>query len=334
MRTRPLTVGRAAVGRRAESGENQSVKPFAWAVALVGAIQFVLAAQSAPSVRPPAGAGFSPRSDYACGSSGGRVSVWYEPKVAVLFMDGRLERFTAAQGSTGKYSGGRFDWTTKGNGATYSAALQSRPSQQECQRVPLSSWRQALAALRYTCEDGLSVEVTPALESATLVFRGETYRMREVPTASGNLYTDGVRAWRGAVASRMFAEADGDAVFARGCRPNAMNNTATLTGTVTYRTRQALPAGAVLEARLLDVSRADAPSTPLARAVVVTAGEQVPLPFTLTYAPAVIEKGHRYIIEATLTIDGRARFRTTTMHPVLQDGAQAGPVEIVVQSIR
>ena len=309
------------------------MKSFARTVTLVCAIPLVLAAQAAPGGRPPAGAGYSPRIDYACGTAGGRVAAWYEPKVAVLFMDGRLERFTA-QGATGKYSGGRFDWTTKGNGAIYSAALQSRPSQQECQRVPLSSWRQSLASQRYTCEDGLTVEFTPALEAATVVFRGETYRMREVPTASGNLYTDGVRAWRGAVTSRTFAEADGDAVFARGCRPNVMNNTATLTGTVTYRTRQALPAGTVLDARLLDVSRADAPSTPLARAVVVTTGEQVPLPFTLTYAPAVIEKGHRYIVEATLTIDGRARFRTTTMHPVLKDGAQAGPVEIVVQPSR
>ena len=306
----------------------------AWTLALMGALQLAVAAQSAPSARPPAGNGFTPRIDYACGSSGGRVAAWYEPKAATLFMDGRLERFVAAQGSTSKYSGGRFDWTTKGNGAMYSAALQSRPSQQECQRVALSSWRTSRSAVRYTCEDGLTVELTPALEAATVVFRGETYRMREVPTASGNLYTDGARAFRGAATSRMFAEADGDAVFARGCRPNVMNTTAALSGTVTYRTRQALPAGTVLDARLLDVSRADAPATPLARAVVVTTGEQVPLPFTLTYAPAVIEQGHRYIIEATLTIDGRARFRTTTMHAVLQDGTQAGPVEIVVQPIR
>ena len=286
------------------------MKPFAWAVALVCAIPLVLAAQSAaPGVRPPAGTGFSPRIDYACGTSGGRVAAWYEPKVAVLFMDGRLERFTAAQGSTGKYNGGRFDWTTKGNGAMYAAALQSRPSQQECQRVPLSSWRQSLAPQRYTCEDGLTVEVTPTLEAATVVFRGETYRMREVPTASGNLYTDGVRAWRGAVASRTFAEADGDAVFARGCRPNVMSNTATLTGPSPTAPVRRCPREPCFDTRLLDVSRADAPSTPLARAVVVTAGEQVPLPFTLTYAPAVIEKGHRYIVEATLTLDGRVRFR-------------------------
>jgi putative lipoprotein len=308
------------------------VKPFAWALTVVWALPLFLAAQ--PSSVPATENAWTPRSDYVCGASGGRVSAWYEPRVALLFVDGRLERFAAVQGSTGKFSSGRFDWTTKGSAATYSAALQSKASQQQCQQVPLSSWRQTLTSQRYICTDGLVVEVTPRLEAATVVFRGETYRMREVSTASGNLYTDGVRAWRGPGSSRMFAEADGDAVFARGCQPGVVNDTATLSGTISYRTRQALPAGAVVDARLVDASRADAPATPLARAVLVTSGEQVPLPFSLTYAPGVIEKGHRYLVEATVTLDGRARFRTTTMHPVLQDGTASGPVEIVVQPVR
>jgi len=310
------------------------VKPFAWALSVVCAGPLLLAAPQAPGVGMSGGAAWTPRTDYACGASGGRVSVWYEPRVAVVFLDGRLERFAAVQGSAGKYSSGRFEWTTKGNAATYSAALQSKPSQQQCQQLPSSSWRQSLASQRYICADGLTVEVTPTLEAATLVFRGETYRMREVPTASGNLYTDGVRAWRGPGNARMFAEADGDAVFARGCQPGVVTDTATLTGTITYRTRQALPTGSVVEARLVDASRADAPATPLARAVLVTRGEQVPLPFTLTYASGVIEKGHRYIVEATVTLDGRVRFRTTTIHPVLQGGTATGPLEIVVQPVR
>jgi putative lipoprotein len=123
-------------------------------------------------------------------------------------------------------------------------------------------------------------------------------------------------------------------VFARGCQPGVVNDSATLTGTITYRSRQALPAGAVIEARLVDASRADAPAIPLARAVLVTKGEQVPLPFTLTYAPGVIEKGHRHLVEATMTLDGRVRFRTTTMHPVLQAGVAGDPVAIVVQPVR
>ncbi len=65
-----------------------------------------------------------------------------------------------------------------------------------------------------------------------------------------------------------------------------------LTGTVTYRARVALPAGAVIEVRLLDVSRADptslragAPADTLARAEIVTRGEQVPVAFSLSYDP-------------------------------------------------
>ena len=111
--------------RRRESGENQGVKSRVSALALVGALQVVLAAQSAPSVRSPVATAFSPRTDYACGSSNGRVSAWYEPKVAILFIDGRLERF-AVQGSSGTYRGGRFDWTTKGNGATYATSFGTR----------------------------------------------------------------------------------------------------------------------------------------------------------------------------------------------------------------
>jgi putative lipoprotein len=309
------------------------VKSFAWTLAAGWALLVPVMAQP-PGIRSPSETAWTPRSDYVCGVSAGHVSVWYEPRVAVLFMNGRLEWFAAVQGSTGKYSSGRFEWTTKGSAATYSAALQSKASQQQCQQVPLSSWRHSLTTQRFICADGLVVEVTPRLEAATVVFRGESYQMREVPTASGSLYTDGVRAWRGPGRSRMFAEAGGDAVFARGCRPGVVNDTATLTGTISYRTRQALPAGAVIDVRLVDASRADAPALPLARAVLVTKGEQVPLPFTLTYAPGVIETGHRHHVEATVTMDGRTRFRTTTMHPVLQDGTASGPIEIVVQPAR
>jgi putative lipoprotein len=131
----------------------------------------------------------------------------------------------------------------------------------------------------------------------------------------------------------MLGDAESGAMFAFGCHPGVLESTSMLEGTVTYRTRQALPAGAVVEVRLVDVSRADAPSVTHARQVLVTGGEQVPIPFALTYAPEVIEPGHRYQVQATITIDGRVRFRTTTAHPVLASDA-AGPVVITVQPSR
>lgn len=303
-----------------------------WFLPLALAIPVLFAAdhqESAPSVGQRA-----PRTDYIC-DGGGRVPVWYEGRQAILFLDGRLERLPGVTSGSGtKYSDGRREWTTKGAEAVLSAAGQSEQTRQRCRVGPLASWRPAPDPRRYQCTDGLIVEVAPRFEGAAVTFRGDTYQMREVPVATGNLYTDGARAWRGAAEARTFAEADGDAVFARGCHPTSPIETATLTGTATYRTRQALPAGAVVDVRLVDISRADAPADVLARQVLVTAGEQVPLPFSVTYAPGAVQDRRRYAVQATIAIDGRVRFRTTSVHPVFANGTSADPVALVLEPVR
>lgn len=288
----------------------------------------------APAAGAPAPAAWSPRVDYECGD-GFRVPAWYEGRQAVLFLDGRLERLPSVRsGSGARYSDGRRDWFTRGAEAMLSAAGQTAETRLQCMVTGLSSWRPAPAMQHYQCADGLTVGVAARLEAAAVTFRGETYQMREVPVASGNLYTDGVRAWRGPADGRQFAEADGDAVFARGCHMTSPVETSTLTGTVAYRTRQALPAGAVVEVQFVDVSRADAPADVLSRQVLVTTGEQVPLPFTITYTPGALATGRRYAVQATIAIDGRVRFRTTTLHAVPAEGAGAAPIAITVQPAR
>ena len=77
-----------------------------------------------------------------------------------------------------------------------------------------------------------------------------------------------------------------------------------LTGRVTYRTRQALPPGATVDVRLLDVSRVDVPAQELGRIVIVTKGEQVPVPFAIRYDANAIDARRRYTVQATITIDG------------------------------
>lgn len=115
-----------------------------------------------------------------------------------------------------------------------------------------------------------------------------------------------------------------------------------LTGAVTYRARVALPAGAVIEVRLLDVSRADpsaslgagAPADTLARTEVITRGEQVPVAFSLSYDPSVIQARRRYAVQATIAVEGRIAWRTTTPHPVFVAGAApTTPVTIVVDQV-
>jgi putative lipoprotein len=104
---------------------------------------------------------------------------------------------------------------------------------------------------------------------------------------------------------------------------------ASVTGTVTYRQRSALPPDAVVEVELLDVSRADALATRLGRQEIATNGRQVPIPFEITYDPAAVDPRHSYAVGARILVGGRLRFINDTRHPVLTRGAPS-TVEVVV----
>ena len=108
---------------------------------------------------------------------------------------------------------------------------------------------------------------------------------------------------------------------------------ATLTGTVTHLPRIALPPDAVVVVRLLDVSRADAPSTPLAESRVEAPG-QVPIPFSLGYDPSQIQPRRRYVVRAEiLDARGALLWTTDTAYPVLTNGAPSSGIEVrVVQA--
>jgi putative lipoprotein len=99
---------------------------------------------------------------------------------------------------------------------------------------------------------------------------------------------------------------------------------AAITGTATYRERMLLPEGAVLEATLEDVSRADAPATVIGRARVESPGSP-PIRFSIAYDPAAIEPRHRYVVRARVTVGERLLFTTDTVHPVLGPG---GPTHV------
>lgn len=90
--------------------------------------------------------------------------------------------------------------------------------------------------------------------------------------------------------------------------------TTTLRGNVTYRERMALPPS-VVEVRLLDISLADAKAPVLARTS-LRATRQVPIPFTLKFNRTLLKAGHSYALEATIFVEGRPWFITTTQNPV------------------
>lgn len=90
-----------------------------------------------------------------------------------------------------------------------------------------------------------------------------------------------------------------------------------VSGTVTYRQRVALPPTAVLTVSLLDVSRADAPSTPIAQQRIETSGKQVPFAFDMAYDRTKIQERNRYAVRAEIRDGDRLLFTTETNYPVI-----------------
>ncbi len=93
----------------------------------------------------------------------------------------------------------------------------------------------------------------------------------------------------------------------------------TVTGTATYRERMALPPGAVLEATLEDVSRADAKAETIAQTRVTSPGNP-PIAFTIEYDPAKILTDHRYVVRAKILVNEKLLFTTDTAAPVITGG--------------
>jgi putative lipoprotein len=95
---------------------------------------------------------------------------------------------------------------------------------------------------------------------------------------------------------------------------------AAVTGSVAYRERMALPADAVVEVRLSDVSRQDVAAPVIAETTVMPAGRQIPIPFELRYDPDKIEPKRTYALRATISSAGRMMFTTTNSYPVITRG--------------
>ena len=99
-----------------------------------------------------------------------------------------------------------------------------------------------------------------------------------------------------------------------------MNNSASVTGTVSYRERIALPDSAVVEVKLLDVSRADAPAKVIAEQRIETRGKQVPFSFELPYDESKIDPRMRYNVRASVLVGNDLMFTTDQAYEVITYG--------------
>ena len=102
-----------------------------------------------------------------------------------------------------------------------------------------------------------------------------------------------------------------------------------VTGTATYRERIAMPADAVFEATLEDVSRADAPAEVISRKRIASPGN-VPIPFEITYDPGRITAGRRYAVRARILVNEQLFFTTDQWYPVTP-GAGTRPLELLLK---
>jgi len=87
----------------------------------------------------------------------------------------------------------------------------------------------------------------------------------------------------------------------------------TVSGSVTYRERIALPPATVVTVRLEDVSLADAPAKVLAEQKIELSGQQVPIPYSLKVDSTQIDPRSRIVLRALIrSADGGLLFTNTT----------------------
>lgn len=111
------------------------------------------------------------------------------------------------------------------------------------------------------------------------------------------------------------------ALAAVGCAlaPPADPNEPVISGRAHYRARVTMPAAAVFEATMEDVTDAGAPPVVVGH-VRMTGLDAPPFRFRLPYDPAKVLPGHRYVVRGRITLDEVLRFTTLAPVPVLGPG--------------
>lgn len=104
-----------------------------------------------------------------------------------------------------------------------------------------------------------------------------------------------------------------------------------VSGVITYRQRIALPDDAIVDVRLVDVTKADAPVV-IAQQIISRPG-QAPVPFVLVAPADKIDQNHNYAVQATINVAGRARWHSTQQYGVLTRGNPTSMLTVWLEQI-
>lgn len=114
-------------------------------------------------------------------------------------------------------------------------------------------------------------------------------------------------------------------------KPPADQPVAVVMGKVTSRQKVALTPDAVLKARLLDITRADAPRA-IAEQSVANPGK-LPTAFVIGYSRQNVDPKHKYAVQVTVEDRGAVRWKTTAECKPVSEGRSVG-IEIALQPFK
>lgn len=114
--------------------------------------------------------------------------------------------------------------------------------------------------------------------------------------------------------------------------PTTTNQFSSVSGTVSYRERIALPPDALVIVQLQEVSKEDAAPVAIGQQIIPTQRRQVPFSFEIVYNQQTINPQNTYTVQARIIVDNRVRFINTTSYPVITNG-NPNKVEIVLNSV-
>ena len=115
--------------------------------------------------------------------------------------------------------------------------------------------------------------------------------------------------------------------------PTPAANWATLTGEITFAGDAAIPPGAVVDARLYDVSLQDVASVLIASQT-IPSPERFPVPFAVRYDPARIDERHTYGMQVSVKVEGELVYVNDTAFHVLTGGYPSMDVAVEVMEVR